>query len=154
MRALAKSHLYKLGTNLRAWLFTIMHNQHATDMRRHRFSGVPIEFYEASPTLTTRQNQETGLMIDAIDRALQSLPEENRRLIESVALEERPYDDVARSSGLPIGTVKSRVSRGRMLLRRALDGRYVNEVPSSSSPTRGKNGAKVGTDRVPTAAAA
>lgn len=122
LRALAKSHLYKPGTNLRAWLSTILHNQHVSDMRRNGRAGTPVDPDHAASALVTRPNQETGLVMHAVNRAMQILPDEQRILIELVALDGKSYEEVAKSHGLALGTVKSRISRGRSQLRKAVDG--------------------------------
>ncbi|MGF1612224.1 MAG: RNA polymerase sigma factor [Kiloniellales bacterium] len=132
LRALTKSHLYRPGTNLRAWLFTILHNQHVSDVRRNARTGVAVDPDDAAPALATRPNQETGLVIGALQRALQQLPDKQRILIELVALGDMSYEEVAKSYGLPLGTVKSRISRGRTQLRDALEGR--SRLSRSSYP--------------------
>lgn len=123
LRALAKSHLYRPGTNLRAWLFTILHNQHVSDMRRNARTGIAVDPDDAGAALATRPDQETGLVMSSLERALRALPDKQRVLIELVALGELSYEEVAQSHGLPLGTVKSRISRGRTQLRDALEGR-------------------------------
>jgi RNA polymerase sigma-70 factor (ECF subfamily) len=122
LRALAKSHLYKPGTNLRAWLFTILHNQHVSDMRRNGRTGLSVDLDDAAAALSTRPNQETSLLMNAVNRALQMLPDEQRILIELVAIDGKSYEDVASSYGLALGTVKSRISRGRSQMRKTMEG--------------------------------
>lgn len=131
LRALAKSHLYKPGTNLRAWLFTILHNQHVSDMRRNGRTGISVDPDDAASALATQPNQEAGLIMNAVDRALQMLPDEQRILIELVALDGKSYEDVAKSYGLALGTVKSRISRGRSQMRKAVEGHDSCKVVAS-----------------------
>jgi RNA polymerase sigma-70 factor (ECF subfamily) len=128
LRALTKSHLYRPGTNLRAWLFTILHNLYISEMRRNVRTGVAVDPVDAEASLATRPNQEAGLMIGALERALRALPHEQRSLIMLVALEGRSYEDVAKSQKLALGTVKSRISRGRSQLRSALEGRGAKDA--------------------------
>lgn len=123
VNALSKCHLYRPGTNLRAWLFTILRNQHVSSVRRTIREGIPVDPDAAASSLASKPHQEHGLSVEAVDKALRSLPEGQRRLIEQVALEGRSYEDVAEHHGLALGTVKSRISRGRSQLRRTLEGR-------------------------------
>jgi len=137
VRALTKSHLYKPGTNLRAWLFTILHNQHITEVRRNGRAGIPVDPDDAASALSTRPNQESGLIMNALGRALRALPDNQRILIELVALDGKSYEEVAASHGIPVGTVKSRISRGRSRLRIALDGR---DMPAAVSDRASRKG--------------
>lgn len=149
LKALAKSHLYRPGTNLRAWLFTILRNQHISEVRRNVRTGVPVDPDAAAAALATRPNQENSLAVTSLASALQSLPAGQRRLIELVALDGQSYEDVARTNGLALGTVKSRISRGRNQLRKALQGCAEHEVrgrrawrDGSTDPAKGGSGAR------------
>lgn len=145
LRALAKSHLYRPGTNLRSWLFTILRNQHVSDLRRNSRTGVAVDPDNAAAALATPACQETGPIMIAVNRAMQKLPDEQRILIELVALEGKSYKEIAKAYGLALGTVKSRISRGRNQLRKAIDGSGTYKSPASRpmlDPTcRGANGA-------------
>jgi RNA polymerase sigma-70 factor, ECF subfamily len=117
-RALCKLDLWREGTNLRAWLFTILHNQHVNRVRRSIRTGASVEFNdESAPTLSRPGNQEKCLELRDLDRALARLPQEQRAVILLVGLEGMPYGDVAMVLGVPVGTVRSRLSRGRSALR-------------------------------------
>src|SRR5580700_11695920 len=61
MRALAKQHLWQAGTDLRAWLFTLLHNQHVNDVRRSMREGVGVAFEDVAPTLTVESNVAASL---------------------------------------------------------------------------------------------
>jgi len=130
VNALSKSHLYRPGSNLRAWLFTILRNQHISGIRRHARTGIAVDPDDAVPALATRPNQEHSLAVDVLAAALRTLPDEQRVLIELISLEGLSYDDVARRHGLAVGTVKSRVSRGRSQLRKVLDGSIKLDEPA------------------------
>jgi RNA polymerase sigma-70 factor (ECF subfamily) len=119
-RALDKLHLWRPGTNLRGWLFTVLHNQYVNEVRRSVRRGRTVELNDA--TLPSRPaNHDKVLEIHDLDRALDQLPAEMRVVILLVGLEGMPYDAVANTLGIPIGTVRSRLSRGRDALRRLMD---------------------------------
>ena len=112
-RAWAKLHLYRRGTDLRAWLFTVMHNVHVNRVRATRLVD-PLQ--DEMPELTQRA-QTDALELRDLDRAIARLPADQRAVLLLVTLEEMSYDEVARTLGIPIGTVMSRLSRAREKLR-------------------------------------
>ena len=113
-RAWAKLHLYRRGTDLRAWLFTVMHNVHVNRVRATR----PVDPLEDEmPELAQRGTQADGLLVRDLDRAIARLPADQRAVLLLVTLEEMSYEEVARTLGIPIGTVMSRLSRAREKLR-------------------------------------
>jgi RNA polymerase sigma-70 factor (ECF subfamily) len=120
VRALAKSHLWQPGTDLRAWLFTILHNQHVNDVRRSVREGVSIPVEDVAPMLTVGSTQGATLQLRDLDRALARLPEEQRQVLLLVGLEGMRYEEVAVVLDVPVGTVRSRLSRGREMLRRLM----------------------------------
>jgi RNA polymerase sigma-70 factor (ECF subfamily) len=113
-RAWAKLHLYRRGTDLRAWLFTVMHNVHVNKLRSARATD-PLE--DEMPELAQRADQGDALLVRDLDRAIARLPAEQRAVLLLVTLEEMSYEQVARTLGIPIGTVMSRLSRARDKLR-------------------------------------
>jgi RNA polymerase sigma-70 factor, ECF subfamily len=121
-RAIAKLHLWRDGTDLRAWLFTILHNQYVDQVRRSVRASATVEIDAADLSLSRSANQETGLKLRDLDRALGQLVAEQREVILLIGLEGMSYDDAAAALGIPVGTVRSRLSRGRDALRRLMDG--------------------------------
>ena len=121
-RAWSRFHLWREGSNLRTWLFTIMHNLHANAARTasRRPQTVPMD--ESSIVAPTRAAQEDGLEVASIEIALATLSEEQRQVILLVGLEEMSYQDAAAGLGVPIGTGMSRLHRGRERLRQNLTG--------------------------------
>ncbi len=113
-RAWAKLHLYRRGTDLRAWLFTVMHNVHVNRVRAARSTDT---LDDEMPELAQRASQGDSLVVRDLERAIARLPEEQRAVLLLVAIEDLSYDAVARSLGIPIGTVMSRLSRARDKLR-------------------------------------
>src|SRR5690349_22513786 len=86
VRAIAKQHLWEPGTDLRAWLFTILHNQHVNDVRRSVREGNTVELAEA-PQLTVQSNAVPSLELRDLERALGKLATEQREVILLVGLE-------------------------------------------------------------------
>ena len=113
-RAWAKLHLYRRGTDLRAWLFTVMHNVHVNKVRATRVTDT---LDDEMPELALRPPQGDALMVRDLDRAIALLPAEQRAVLLLVTLEDMSYDEVARTLAIPIGTVMSRLSRAREKLR-------------------------------------
>ena len=118
-RAVAKQHLWQYGTDLRPWLFTILHNQHVNDVRRSVREGITVELGEA-PQLTVESNAVPSLELRDRERAIGKLPAEQREVILLVGLEGIAYEEVAVVLDVPVGTVRSRLSRGRDQLRRLM----------------------------------
>ncbi|HUK57952.1 MAG TPA: sigma-70 family RNA polymerase sigma factor [Stellaceae bacterium] len=134
-RALAKSHLWQPGTDLRAWLFTILHNQHVNDVRRAVREGISVPVDDMAPVLATPSTQGASLRLRDLERALDRLPEEQRQVLLLVGLEGMRYEEVARVLSVPVGTVRSRLSRGRDMLRQLMDLKPEDE-PLTEGPPR------------------
>src|ERR687886_1046600 len=120
-RAVTKRHLWQPGTDLRAWLFTILHNQHVNDVRPSVREGVNVPVEDVAPMLTVGSTQGASLQLRDLDRALARLPEEQRQVLLLVGLEGMRYEEVAVVLDVPVGTGRSRLSRGREMLRRLMD---------------------------------
>jgi RNA polymerase sigma-70 factor (ECF subfamily) len=121
VRALGKQHLWEPGTNLRAWLFTLMHNQHVNNVRQGRREETAVDFDEISATLVATTNPAASCQLRELERGLAHLPEEQRAVILLVGLEGVRYDEAAAILNIPIGTVRSRLFRGRESLRKLMD---------------------------------
>jgi RNA polymerase sigma-70 factor, ECF subfamily len=119
-RAVAKQHLWQPGTDLRAWLFTILHNQHVNDVRRSVREGVSVAVEDMAPMLTVASNAIAALQLRDLEAAIAKLPQEQRQVILLVGLEGMRYEEVAMILGVPVGTVRSRLSRGREALRKLM----------------------------------
>jgi RNA polymerase sigma factor (sigma-70 family) len=113
-RAWAKLHLYRRGTDLRAWLFTVMHNVHVNKVRAARSTDT---LDDDMPELALRPPQADALLVRDLDRAIALLPAEQRAVLLLVTLEDMSYEEVARTLAIPMGTVMSRLSRAREKLR-------------------------------------
>ena len=117
VRALGKIHLWERGTDLRAWLFTILHNQHISLARQAARQRDIIELQKYKPGSAPSPSQMVTLELRDLKRAIARLPEEQRSVILLDGLEGMRYEEVASIVNLPVGTVRSRVSRGRETLR-------------------------------------
>ena len=136
-RAVAKQHLWQPGTDLRAWLFTILHNQHVNDVRRSVREGINVAVEEMAPMLTVQSNAVAVLQLSDLEAAIARLPQEQRQVILLVGLEGMRYEEVAAILGVPVGTVRSRLSRGRDQLRRLMDMTdESSDRPDRSTPHR------------------
>lgn len=118
-RAWAKLHLYRRGTDLRAWLFTVMHNVYV-NQRRAAKPSAPLD--EEMPELALSPSEVDGLVLRDLDSAIRRLPPDQREVLLLVALEDMSYDAAAGTLGIPIGTVMSRLARAREKLRAMLSG--------------------------------
>jgi len=118
-RAWSKFHLYRRGTDLRAWLFTVMHNVYVNQLRASR----PVaQLDEEMPELAQAARESDGLMLRDLDAAIRRLPPDQREVLLLVALEDMSYKEAAKVLAIPIGTVMSRLSRARSRLRELMDG--------------------------------
>ena len=113
-RAWAKLHLYRHGTDLRAWLFTVMHNVHVNKVRATRATD---SLDDEMPEIALRAPQGDSLVVRDLDRAISLLPAEQRAVLLLVTLEDMSYEEVARTLAIPMGTVMSRLSRAREKVR-------------------------------------
>jgi RNA polymerase sigma-70 factor (ECF subfamily) len=119
-RGWRKLSTWRRGSDMRAWLFGIMHNLHVDQRRRH---AMPTDvFDEAHEPMADAQHEKVLEMRD-LESALRMLPAEQREILLLVALEEMPYAEVAATLNLPIGTVMSRLARARQKLRAQMEGR-------------------------------
>jgi RNA polymerase sigma-70 factor, ECF subfamily len=132
-RALGKIHLWQQGTDLRAWLFTILHNQYVNHVRRAVREGFTVELSDTETMLTSPPTQDRSLELRDLERAIATLPEEQRAVLLLVGLEGMRYEDVAAVLDVPVGTIRSRLSRGREMLRRLLG--IGPECPEPVRPT-------------------
>ncbi len=114
-RALSRSWRFRAGSNLRAWLFTMLYRLYLNDVARERRSAqsVPEEVASIHP--------EPGDMLD-MQNAMARLPPEQRVVLLLVGLEQLSYAEAAAILEVPTGTVMSRLSRARERLRQLLAG--------------------------------
>jgi len=137
-RALSKMHLWQEGSNLRAWLFTILHNQYVNNVRRLVREGATVGLCDNEPQLAVSPKQSQRLELRDLERAIAQLPAEQRLVLLLVGLEGLRYDEVATMLEVPVGTVRSRLSRGRDTLRRVMGG---SDARAVAGPRGGRSAA-------------
>ena len=146
LRAYRSWHTFQPGSDARRWLFTICRNAFLRSRERERHT-VPLEESEAESLAGHRMQREllqagVGDVITRIDlapalaRALDELAEPYRSAVMLVDVEDQSYDAAAEVLGVPIGTVRSRLFRGRRLLQRSLleYARDAGLVPAGATP--------------------
>lgn len=123
-KAIDRAELFRPGGDLRAWLFGILHN---TFISTTRSAGRRPQTVVADtlPDPRLDPDQETRVELRRVLVALQQLPEEQRRVIVMVSIDGMTTDEAAAALGLPVGTVRSRLWRGREALRRLSRGECV-----------------------------
>ena len=120
-RAWSRSSLWPQVADMRAWLFSLMHNLHVDGVRRRRDHIVSTMDELRDAAVPAAQGDR--IAVAEMDVALAMLPAEQREVLLLVALEDMPYAEVAQTLGVPIGTVMSRLSRGRERLRALMEKR-------------------------------
>jgi RNA polymerase sigma-70 factor, ECF subfamily len=119
VRALTAAHQFEPGTNLKAWMFTILRNQHYNDLRKNRIrlqslDGPSVGEAAAPPT------QDAHLEFGDFRRAFWQLGEDQREVLMLIGASGLSYEEAARVCRCPAGTIKSRVSRARRELLKTL----------------------------------
>jgi RNA polymerase sigma-70 factor, ECF subfamily len=122
-RAWEKRGLWQAGSDLRAWLFTIMHNVHVNQfaIRRRELAESSIDADDgpvAGWEIPVRATQSDRVELAEVLVCIGRLPIDQREVLMLAAVEELRYEDIARVQGVPIGTVMSRLNRAREKLRR------------------------------------
>src|SRR6202048_4950609 len=139
VRAIAKQRGWQGGTNLPAALFPLKQNQKVNGGRRSRREG-PVEFDDTWPFPTAATDPAAGLSLRDLDRALARIPQERRQGILLIGLEDISYKEAATILDVPIGTIRSRLSRGRESLRILMDRTHatepVNRAAITSAPSQ------------------
>jgi len=120
-RAWNKFHLWQTGSNMPAWMFTIMHNIYINQVRKAVSRPTVVALNEWTDDRGVKPVQEKRVEVRNVGAALDLLPEEQRAVVLLVGLEELSYQEVPKILGIPMGTVMSRLSRGREKLRGLLE---------------------------------
>jgi RNA polymerase sigma-70 factor, ECF subfamily len=123
-RAWEKRRLWAAGTDLRAWLFTIMHNVFVNQraLAKREAGNVSLDGDDDGNTawqIPVRATQQTRVELIEVLREVGRLPVDQRAVLILAAVEELRYEEIATVLSIPVGTVMSRLSRAREKLRRA-----------------------------------
>jgi RNA polymerase sigma-70 factor, ECF subfamily len=135
-RALSRWHLRRTDGNVRGWLYTILYNRFLTEQNRLRRRGLHGALTDDTGLPGIAGGQDSALEHRDFLRAFSALPEEQRAVLLLVGVEELSYEEAARVLGVPIGTVMSRVSRGRERLRQHMYGDTNANCPRRSAALR------------------
>lgn len=135
LRALEKSDYFEDGTSLRKWTSKIMFNLFVTDYRRKtRFETQ----YDPDPYIQSQAvsaPQESEAELHAVGDAMNKLSDDHREILTMVCVKDMPYQEVADALGIPVGTVRSRLSRARESLNAALEaGNAASHAPIMPMP--------------------
>jgi len=128
LKAYRSWHQYRPGTNVRAWLLTILRNTFINEYRRAKRAGPTVDVDALAPYTVFGDVQDVDpegtffdrIVDDEVLRAIDALPDEFREALVLSDLEGLPYADIAEITGVPMGTVKSRIFRARQALQRQL----------------------------------
>jgi RNA polymerase sigma-70 factor (ECF subfamily) len=140
-RALAAAHQFRPGTNFKAWIFTILRNAFYTEGRKRWSRVVSLNDDDVFHQPSVAPSQEDSLSFCDFRRAFWRLSPKQREVLMLVGNNDLSYEEVAEICECPVGTVKSRVSRARLDLKRMLDGEAM-PIQRTSTP------AMAGTDLI------
>ncbi len=135
-RACAKWRLWVAGTDLRAWLFTLMHNIYLNQRRAAKAALHCVSIDDVEAELQAPAAGGEGPL--DLGRCLLRLPAQQRAVLLLVALEDMSYEDVAKVLAIPVGTVMSRLSRARARLRELMEGRPMRAAAQAPTLRRMK----------------
>ena len=120
-RAIEKLDTWQPGTNLRAWLFVILRNVFINEHRREKHGPVIGELKPHDPRLAVAGGQEAHMALLELQDAFQQLPDTHREVLILVVMEGLQYEEAAAILDVPVGTVRSRLSRARGTLKDLLN---------------------------------
>ena len=121
LKAWAARKRFQAGTNMRAWTFIILRNLYLSQMRRARFKGEWDDLV-ADRVLAAPASQDRHVELGDMQRALLQLPQPQREALILVGAGGFAYEEAAEICGVAVGTIKSRVARGRVALEAILSG--------------------------------
>ena len=122
VQALANAHLWQPGSDLRAWLFTIMRNRFLAGAIRSTRSAAAMERIGAARSAPLAEEGELRLILRDLSAALRRLPGNQRSAVLLIGVEGKSYNEAAHSMGTSVGAVRSHLARGRDRLKTALRG--------------------------------
>ena len=121
-KAISKIDRFEEGTNMKAWLFRIMRNAHIDEMRKIQRRGVHLDVDDSEAVqLGVPGSQFSAVELTEFRLAFAKLSETDREVLLLIGMEGHTYEEVSNMIDLPVGTVKSRLSRARAKLRQVMD---------------------------------
>jgi RNA polymerase sigma-70 factor (ECF subfamily) len=132
-RAWAARQSYAAGSNFRAWMFMILRNHYYTTLRKNA-RMVSWDPEVAERVLVAGPTQQDGLNVQDVQKALLKLPAEQREVLLLIGANGVSYEEAADIMGCAIGTIKSRLARGRVALTALIDGPAYKDEPSKKRP--------------------
>lgn len=115
VRALMAAHQFKEGSNFKAWVFTIIHNQHISNYRRKQPLVGAVDIAETA-ACQIAPNQIDSLLLKDLDRAVRKLPQSQQKALILIVVHGLSYEAAAQVCQCAVGTIKSRVGRARSAL--------------------------------------
>ncbi len=137
LKAWDKRDSFMPGTNLRAWLFTILRNTFYSDLRKYRHEVEDIDGISAA-ALCEEPRQDHILALNELMSAIASLPHKQRKPIVMMGAYGFSQLEAAEACGCTVGTIKSRVSRARTTLCSVLDHKMIAQDDAAADPDGGK----------------
>jgi len=122
VQALANEHLWQPGSDLRAWLYTIMRNRFLAGSNKSARSASALREIAAAEPAPAAHASELRLLLRDLGAALLRLPSNQRSAVILIGVQEQSYDEAARTMGTSVGAVRSHLARGRDRLRTAVRG--------------------------------
>ena len=153
LRAFDNLERFTPGTNLKAWLFTIVRNEHYSQLRRRKFEAPSLE-NDYLPEPSVPPDHDGELELRDLNRALASLSPGQRTALILVSASGFSYEEAAAICGCAVGTIKSRVARARDTLLKMLEGRAPAIDGEADSGSTGASRMSRRAGRPPRAAAA
>jgi RNA polymerase sigma-70 factor, ECF subfamily len=133
LRALTNVERFQPGTNLKAWLFTILRNEHYSQLRRQKFEAVGVDT-ATLPEPSVLPDHDGEIELRELNSALSTLPTGQRTALLLVSASGLSYEEAAAICGCAVGTIKSRVARAREMLVELLDNN--KPAPRRRAPAR------------------
>lgn len=115
LRAFKNKDKYIEGSNIKAWLCTVMRNHFYSECRRHTLVSDPDDVF--SSHMSVNPEQEIIIQLHEFERVFDSMTEEHKRSLIMVCIEGLSYEEAAKVESIPLGTMKSRVSRARSIVK-------------------------------------
>jgi RNA polymerase sigma-70 factor (ECF subfamily) len=139
LRALSRVERWQPGTRLDSWMYRIAQNIWLDRMRANKVRGevVDVETVAAMPGADGRDVTDSQLTLKAVDAALERLPAEQRAVIALVCIEGVSYKEAAEITGVPMGTIMSRLARARQALHAILDQPAAARMPRAVATKTG-----------------